>query len=256
MSTDDIVREIEDLVVNGYVSDNQRERAFDLIDTLRTRAEAAEAQAKQSAEAHDFLARQIGAAAVASTMAPGESLIREAGETRHMIVGVVERLVARAHDAEATAARLNAANVRLMRRLAPALSAWVASADELAKMGQRAVAAEAALTTARAEGAAAELAPRLEWLRAVKSGTMAPADYFKRYRVQLASISAQLGPGWLIVDSGALHDVYSGDTICCSCRRGTALGLFERGPSCHLEVAAEELRRAGWLVGLWGGAPW
>jgi hypothetical protein len=59
--------------------------------------------------------------------------------------------IARAEKAEATAARLNAANVRLMRRLGPALGAWKAAADELAKMGQRAVAAEAALATARAE---------------------------------------------------------------------------------------------------------
>jgi hypothetical protein len=82
-----------------------------------------------------------------------------------VIVGVVERLVARAHTAEATAARLSAANVRLMRRLGPALGAWKAAADELAKMGQRAVAAEAALATARAEGAAAERARILDVIR-------------------------------------------------------------------------------------------
>jgi hypothetical protein len=128
------------------------------VEYQRARAEAAEAKAKQAADDHDFLARQIGAAAIASTLAPGESLVREPGETRHVIVGVVERLVARAHTAEATAARLSAANVRLMRRLGPALGAWKAAADELAKMGQRAVAAEAALATARAEGAAAERA--------------------------------------------------------------------------------------------------
>jgi hypothetical protein len=69
-----------------------------------------------------------------------------------------DALRARAEAAEATAARLNAANVRLMRRLAPALSAWRAAADQLAAMGQRAVAAEAALATARAEGAADDLA--------------------------------------------------------------------------------------------------
>jgi hypothetical protein len=63
----------------------------------------------------------------------------------------VALVVARAEAAEATAARLNAANVRLMRRLAPTLSALVASTDELAKMGQRAVAAEDALAAARAE---------------------------------------------------------------------------------------------------------
>lgn len=59
--------------------------------------------------------------------------------------------IARAEKAEATAARLNAANVRLMRRLAPTLGALVASADKLAKMGQRAVAAEDALAAAQAE---------------------------------------------------------------------------------------------------------
>jgi len=145
-------------------------------DALRARAEAAEAKAKQAADDHDFLARQIGAAAVASTLAPGESLVREPGETRHVIVGVVERLVARAHTAEATAARLSAANVRLMRRLGPALGAWKAAADELAKMGRRAVEAEAALATARAEGAAAERAAVVEWLHSQVS-QIASAGY-------------------------------------------------------------------------------
>jgi hypothetical protein len=77
-----------------------------------------------------------------------------------------DALRARAEAAEATASRLNAANVRLMRRLAPTLSALVASTNELAKMGQRAVAAEAALATARAEGAAVERAAVLGALRA------------------------------------------------------------------------------------------
>jgi len=137
------------------------------LSALRARAEAAEAKAKQAADDHDFLARQIGAAAVASTLSPGESLVRKPGETCHVIVGVVERLVARAHTAEATAARLNAANVRLMRRLGPALGAWKAAADELAKMGRRAVEAEAALATARAEGAAAERAAIVADLRSL-----------------------------------------------------------------------------------------
>jgi hypothetical protein len=132
---------------------------------LRARAEAAEVKAKQAADDHDFLARQIGAAAVASTLAPGESLVREPGETRHVIVGVVERLVARAHTAEATAARLNAANVRLMRRLGPALGAWKAAADIVAQLRQEREAAEAALATARAEGAAAERAAIVAMLR-------------------------------------------------------------------------------------------
>jgi hypothetical protein len=121
-------------------------------DALRVRAEAAEAKAKQAADDHDFLARQIGAAAIASTLAPGESLVHKPGETPFFLIGVVERLVARAHAAEATAARLNAANVRLMRRLAPAMGAWKAAADELAKMGRRAVEAEAAVAAAAAAG--------------------------------------------------------------------------------------------------------
>lgn len=129
------------------------------------RAEAAEAQAKQSAEAHDFLAHQVGAAAIAATLAPGESLAHKPGETPLFIVGVVERLVARTHAAESTAARLNAANVRLMRRLAVALGVWRGSADSLAAMGRRAKAAEAALATARAEGAEAERAAVVAWLR-------------------------------------------------------------------------------------------
>lgn len=120
-------------------------------DDLRTRAEAAEAQAKQSAEAHDFLAHQVGAAAIAATLAPGESLAHKPGETPLFIVGVVERLVARTHAAEATAARLNAANVRLMRRLAVALGVWRGSADSLAAMGRRVEAAEAALAQAHAD---------------------------------------------------------------------------------------------------------
>jgi hypothetical protein len=41
--TDDTVREIENLIANGYVSDSQRERALDHLDALRARAEAAEA---------------------------------------------------------------------------------------------------------------------------------------------------------------------------------------------------------------------
>jgi hypothetical protein len=164
---------------------------------LRARAEAAEAKAKQAADDHDFLARQIGAAAVASTLSPGESLVRKPGETCHVIVGVVERLVARAHTAEATAARLSAANVRLMRRLGPALGAWKAAADELAKMGRRAVEAEAALATARAEGAAAE---RAAWLAELRSDlrnlkvTKADAEDYVRELIEDIEAGAHVRP--------------------------------------------------------------
>jgi hypothetical protein len=135
------------------------------------------------------------------------------------------------------------------------LDSW-AALRSVPRTGQRYHAMAAPRSFELGDGGVTALAPRLEWFWAVRAGNMAPADYFAHYRAQLTSISAQLAPGWLIVDSGALHDVYDGDTICCSCRRGAAPGLFERGPSCHLEVAAEELRRAGWRVGLWGGAPW
>jgi multidrug efflux pump subunit AcrA (membrane-fusion protein) len=85
----------------------------------------------------------------------------------HVSVDDVGALRARAEAAEADRARLNAANVRLMRRLAVALGSWRGNADLLVAMGRRAVAAEAALATARAEGAAAERAAIVADLRSL-----------------------------------------------------------------------------------------
>jgi hypothetical protein len=123
-----------------------------------------------------LLSRSIPAGALIDSATPAMVALRAIRDDAGIIVttlheGLTEAeaeraaLRARAEAAEAAAARLNAANVRLMRRLAPALSAWKAAADQLAAMGQRAVAAEAALATARAEGAAAERADTVEWLR-------------------------------------------------------------------------------------------
>ena len=152
-------------------------------DALRARAEAAEAE-RDALRARALIADQWRAFAleVALQVAPLGEERRAAQTTVRDLPAVTEALRevvaerdradqradrayaykvvaeneaaalrARAEAAEATAARLNAANVRLMRRLAPTLSALVASTDELAKMGQRAVAAEDALAAARAE---------------------------------------------------------------------------------------------------------
>lgn len=100
------------------------------------------------------------------------------------------------------------------------------------------------------------LAPDLGALREVKAGRMLAADYFRLFGAALAQRAEALQPGALVarLPDGALAPIVDGDTLCCSCARGVQLGLVPQ-MTCHLEVAAVELRRAGWKVSLWGGAP-
>lgn len=129
------------------------------VEALRARAEAAEADLAAARGDLSALTATVGAAVVASALAPGESL---SAPPQHVIVSTVNRLRARAETAEAEGARLRAAleqaqdDAEFERGRVIALEMCVATRDDaIAETHAEAARLRERLAQARAEGEAA-----------------------------------------------------------------------------------------------------